>query len=219
MELTQGYNAVDFVILAIFAITVILGIWKGFVSSLTGLAGLVFGVAAAVKYYPRVEPYLGKITSLEPHASMILSMVIIFVAVQVLFLIIRFILNLLIDVTRLGWLDRTLGAVMGLLAGFLVASVAVEVLLIGIPEWTALKESRLAPPVHGLAQRAVEAAPQSVKEQLQQVVDKWKGTKEQTAPKPKEQEAPPKEKPRPQSGNPFVPPAAHTGSAPPGASR
>lgn len=199
MEFFERYNLIDLIIIGMLFITLILGIWKGFIRSLTGLASLVLGVVLAVKYYPAVEPYLGKISSLDPHISMILSMVIIFIAVQVVFVVIRRVLDALLDLTRLSWLDRVFGAAMGLVAGFLVVAAAVEVMLLGIPEWPLLKESRLARPVDQLARGALQYVPKSARDQLQALISKWQGTGEGLTAQSPKQMTPPK-------GPPSVPP-------------
>jgi len=183
------------------AIAAILGIWKGFIRSLAALASLVLGVVLALKYYRAVEPYLGKVSSLDPHISTVLSMVIIFIAVQGLFVILRRLLDALLDLTRLGWLDRVFGAAMGAAGGFLVVVAVVETLLVGIPEWPVVKESRLARPVDDLARRTLQYAPRSWTEQMQAFIDQWKGmqgvstaqpTGERSAPAKGQPSAPPK---------------------------
>lgn len=175
MHVIESYNLIDLFVLGTLAIAAILGIWKGFVRSLAALASLVLGVVLALKYYRSVEPYLGKISSLDPHISMILSMVIIFIVVQGLFVLLRRILDALLNLTRLGWLDRVLGAAMGLAGGGLVAVAVCEALLLGIPEWPVVKESRLAKPVDDLARRSMQYAPRSWTDQMQAFVDQWKG--------------------------------------------
>lgn len=192
MKFLEAYNLIDIFIVVVLSITLILGIWKGFLRSLAGLASLVVGVVLAARYYPVVEPYLGKISSLDPQISMILSMVIIFVAVQAVFVVIRRILDALIDVTRLGWLDRTLGALIGLGAGFLVISAVVEMLLFGFPEWPMLRDSKLVRPVDQLARKAVTLAPKGAQDQLQSLIEKLKGTPGGPPSKPQGREISPK---------------------------
>jgi membrane protein required for colicin V production len=206
MKYAEGYNLIDLVIIALLLMGLILGTWKGFLRTLTALASLVVGVVAAFKYYTKVEPYLTKISALDPHISMILSMVIIFIAVQALFVVVRFILDALIDLTHLSWLDRIFGAAMGLAAGFLVAATGVEVVLAGVPEWPMVKESKLAPAVHEAATKGYERSPQSVKDQLQALLSKWQGTTESSSLKGPAKGEPPKG-PGPKSG-PVAPPAA-----------
>ncbi|MBI5248465.1 MAG: CvpA family protein [Desulfomonile tiedjei] len=178
MAFIESYNLIDVFILGTLLITLILGTWKGFVRSLTALASLVLGVAAAVRYYSLAQPYLSKVSSLDPQISSILSMVIIFILVQIVFLAIRWILDALLNVTKLSWLDRIFGAAMGLGAGFLIVAAAVQVILIGIPEWPLVKTSKLIGPVDQLAVKGMNYAPKQARDQVQSLIAKWKGTQE-----------------------------------------
>ncbi len=190
MNPVDAYNAIDLFIMGTLAVTLILGIWKGFVRSLTALASLVAGVVLAIKYYPAAQAYLSKISSLDPQISMILAMVVIFIVVQVVFVVIRRILEALIDLTRLTWLDRIFGAAMGIVAGLLVVAAAVQVMLIGIPEWPLVKTSRLVKPVDQLTGKAVTYAPKQARDQWHSLVTKWKGTQELAPLTPQHQAAP-----------------------------
>jgi membrane protein required for colicin V production len=178
MELMETYNLIDLCVVGTILITLILGIWKGFVRSLTGLAGVILGVVLAAQYHKVVAPYLAKISSLDSHISMILSMIIVFVVVQVAFVVIRRILDKLLDVTKLSWLDRVFGAAMGVAAGFLVVASAVQGLLIGVPEWPLVKTSKLVGPVDRLTDKAIAYAPPAAKAQWQAFVSKWKGSQQ-----------------------------------------
>ena len=113
------------------------------------------------------------------------------------------VLDALLDLTRLSWLDRVFGAAMGLVAGFLVVAAAVEVMLLGIPEWPLLKESRLARPVDQLARGALQYVPKSARDHLQVLISKWQGTEEGTAAQSPRQVTAPK-------SPPFVPPQTST---------
>ena len=178
MHFIESYNLIDLFIIGTLLTTLIFGIWKGFVSSLTALASLVLGVVLAIKYYPQVVPQLAKISSLDPNISMILSMIIVFILVQAVFVLIRRVLDVLIDVSRLGWLDRTLGAAMGVSAGFLIASAAVHAVAMGMPEWQVVKESKLLNPMQALTTRMITYAPRSYVEQVETLINKWKGSKD-----------------------------------------
>jgi uncharacterized membrane protein required for colicin V production len=184
------YNFIDIFIAGTLLITFILGTWKGFVRSLTALASLVLGVACALKYYPLVQPYLKKISSLDPNISMILSVIIVFIAVQILFIVVRRILAKLLDLTRLTWLDRIFGALMGAAAGFLLVAAAVQALLIGVPDWPMVKTSKLVQPVNQLTWKGMSYAPKEARDQVQSVITKWKGIQEGTPSAPQRQPAP-----------------------------
>lgn len=178
MKFIEAYNLIDLFVAGTLLVALTLGLWKGFIRSLAAMAGVAFGVLGAIKYHSYVQPYLGKVSSLDPHISAILAMVIVFILVQVFFVLIRKLLDMLIDVTRLSWLDRALGAAMGAAAGFLVAASAVQAILIAVPEWPSIKTSRLAQPVDALAHKAMTYAPKEARDQFQQLMAKWKGTQE-----------------------------------------
>ncbi|MEW6138752.1 MAG: CvpA family protein [Thermodesulfobacteriota bacterium] len=178
MKYIEAYNLIDLFILGTLTVTLVLGLWKGFIRSLTAVAGLVVGFGAAVKYHAAVAPYLAQISSLDPNISKILSMIIVFIAVQVVFVLIRRILAKLIDVTRLSWLDRVLGGAVGLAAGFLMVAATVQALLAVLPEWPVVSSSKLVPPVHSLTGKAMAYAPQQVRDYAQTLVEKWKNVQE-----------------------------------------
>jgi membrane protein required for colicin V production len=175
MQLIDSYNLVDMFIMGTLLISLILGIWKGFVRSLTALASLVLGVLLALKYYPSVVQYLDKISKLDPQISMIIAMVIIFILVQIIFLIIRRVLDFLLDLTRLTWLDRILGAIMGIVAGLIIVAAGVQILLIGVPDWPIVKTSKLVIPIDRLTAKALLYAPKDARDQWQAFISKWKG--------------------------------------------
>ncbi len=190
MDFIETYNVIDLFIMGTLLVTLILGLWKGFMRSLTAVAGLIVGVAGALRYHSVVEPYLGRISALDPHISTILSMVIVFIAIQVLFVVIRRILTALIDVTRLSWLDRVLGGMLGVIAGLLIVASAVQVILIAVPDWPLVKTSRLVKPVNQLTNRAMTYAPGPARDYVQSLIAKWKGTPRPSPPKKPGQSAP-----------------------------
>jgi membrane protein required for colicin V production len=189
MQFIDSYNLIDVFIVGTILITLVLGLWKGFVRTLTALASLVVGVVLAVRCHGMVAPYLGKISSLDPQISMILSMIIVFILVQVAFVLIRRLLDKLLDLTHLTWLDRVLGAGIGAAAGFLVVASAVEVMLMGVPEWPLVKTSKLVVPVDRLAEKAVMHAPRPAKEQWASLMTKWKGVQDSLPQAPHRQSA------------------------------
>jgi uncharacterized membrane protein required for colicin V production len=90
-------------------------------------------------------------------------MVLVFVLAQIVFVVIRRVLEAILDFTRLGWLDRVFGAAMGVVTGFLIAAAAVQVTLIAAPEWQAVKTSVLALPVEGMTYKLLAYVPQEIR--------------------------------------------------------
>jgi membrane protein required for colicin V production len=172
------YNLIDLFIIGTLLITVILGTWKGLVKTFTALAGLVLGVALALHYYPVVQLQLKKISSLDPQVSMILSMIVIFIGVQLAFVALRRILDAILDVTRLSWLDRSFGLLLGLCGGFIIVAAAVQVLVVGIPEWPEVKKSQLVKPVQQLTAMILTHAPKQVRDQFSSLTSMLKSPQE-----------------------------------------
>ena len=195
MNFVEAYNVIDLFILGTLLITIVLGFWKGFVRTLSAVTGLILGVVGAARYYPLVEPYLSRISSLDPQICSILSMVLIFIGVQVVFVLIRRILDALIDLTRLSWVDRVLGAAMGAASGLLVVAAVVQAVLIAMPEWPAVGTSRLVRPVDGLTGKALNYAPEQIRNQLQSLIAKWKGPQESYPQAPQHRTAAPGKEP------------------------
>ncbi len=178
MSFFEQYNLIDVLIIGTLLVTVILGAWKGLLRSLTALAGLALGIILAVKYYVVVEPYINKISTLERNVSMILSMIIVFIGVQAVFVVIRHILEAILKVTRLSWLDRMFGALMGFAGGFLIVAASVQILLIGLPDWSLVKTSKLVNPVDRITDKTSQYAPPQVRDQATALFAKLKGLSE-----------------------------------------
>ncbi len=171
----EAYNLIDMCILGTLGVGFIIGLWKGFIRSLTATAGLVVGGIIAIRYYPVVEPHLGKISSLDPHVAMVLSMIAVFIGVQVVFVLVRRLLEALVDLTRLGWFDRLVGAGVGLAAGAVLVAGAVQAVVHLVPEWTEIRSSRLMEPVSELTGNALRHAPKEVQHWMDGINQKWKG--------------------------------------------
>ncbi|MFA6222079.1 MAG: CvpA family protein [Desulfomonilaceae bacterium] len=178
MSFLEASNPIDIFILATVLITFILGFWKGFVRSLTALTGLAVGVWAATAYYPLVQYQLTKISSLNPQISVIISMVLVFVLTQVVFVVIRRVLEAILDFTRLGWLDRILGSAMGVVTGLLIAAASVQIALIAAPEWKAVKSSVLAMPIEGMTYKLLAYVPQETRNQVNAMILRWRASQE-----------------------------------------
>ncbi len=173
----ESYNTIDVFVLITIGLGFVIGLWKGFIRSLTATAGLLAGVVLAARYYPVVDPYLGRVSSLDPHVAMVLSMIAIFIGVQVVFVVIRRLLEALLDLTRLTWFDRLVGAALGLVAGAVTVVGGVQVMLYLVPEWPDIRTSRLLVPVTELTNDVLKYAPGQVRDAVDTVNQKWKATK------------------------------------------
>lgn len=174
MNFIEASNPIDLFILATILITFIMGFWKGFIRTLTALAGLAVGVWAATTYYPLVQGQLIKISALNPQISMIISMALVFIVAQVVFVILRRVLEAVLDFTRLGWLDRIMGAAMGVVTGFGISAACVQIVLLAAPEWQAVRSSVLAIPIESATYRLLAYVPSETRGQMDSMISKWR---------------------------------------------
>ncbi len=141
----------DFIVLAILAVSLILGAWRGLVSEVLALAAWVLAFLAAKHLGPLATPYLERFVA-EPLLQQGGAFVAIFVATLLLLGLARLLLRELLHAVGLGFADRTLGAIFGLTRGLLVIFLLVVVGgLTNMPKQTWWQEATLAPPLETAA--------------------------------------------------------------------
>ncbi|HZP66723.1 MAG TPA: CvpA family protein [Rudaea sp.] len=154
-------NFADYLIVAALALSVLMGLWRGFIGEVVALAcwavafwtAWTFGDALAAKF-----------TSISlPSARLLLGYAICFVAVLVAGTIVAFLLRKLIAGSGLSGSDRLLGMVFGLVRGLVL--VTLTVLILGFtplprdPWW---HQSQLLPAFQQSAQWVSERLPPEV---------------------------------------------------------
>jgi Uncharacterized membrane protein, required for colicin V production len=117
-------NWLDIIIIIIGIIFGVLGLWKGAIKAAFGIAGLIGGVALAGHYYGR----LATILSSEGAAwAGIAAYVIILVATLVVASIIGWFIAKLVHITMLGWVDRLVGCILGVVIGGMLCAAALAI--------------------------------------------------------------------------------------------
>ena len=123
LELT----AVDWILLAVLALSFLLGLWRGIVQEVLSLAGWVAAFYVSQMYAPLAAAWL----PMEGSSQMLryaAGFVVVFVAVLVATVLVSFVVKKLISAVGLGPLDRLLGSVFGLMRGVVIL-LAVTVLV------------------------------------------------------------------------------------------
>lgn len=115
---------VDWVLIAVLAISVLIGILRGFTREVLGLATWILAIAAALL----LAPYAARL--LEPHISVpsiraASAHGLVFLAGLLLGSIVTGVVSLLVRKSPLSSVDRTVGGGFGLVRGLLLAVVAV----------------------------------------------------------------------------------------------
>ncbi len=107
----------DIVLIVILLINVIFGFWQGFIRACFSLAGIVIGIILASNYYSSLAESLGFISN--PGTANIVAFVLIMIAVAVVAMITALLLRKLLEVIKLGCIDRIAGGILGLIIGTL----------------------------------------------------------------------------------------------------
>jgi membrane protein required for colicin V production len=117
-------NAVDWAIVAVVAISVLLGVWRGFVREILALVGWIAGIWLAIRY----APVLGR--ELPAELAMIevrigLAALAIVLGTLIAAGILAWLIGKLLSAARLTGTDRFLGALFGLLRALLIVLLVV----------------------------------------------------------------------------------------------
>lgn len=146
---------IDLLLLAMLAVSVLLGLWRGLVYEVMAILGWLVAYFACPYVAPWIQPWLPT-EQMGPSLREALSLVLGFIAVLIVWGLSAKLLRALIHATPLSLLDRLLGGGFGVLRGVLIALLAV--VLVGMTpaaQSETWKQSQLAPilqtTLHGLS--------------------------------------------------------------------
>ena len=124
-------NWLDIVILVVLVMATIFGLRTGIIKAVLSLAGLIFGVILAGRYYAPLAEQLTFIP--QAGAAKIVAFALILIGVMVIAGVLAKLLKWAVSVVMLGWVNRLGGAVFGLLMGatFCGALLAIWVKFLG----------------------------------------------------------------------------------------
>jgi len=115
----------DIIVLAIILILTVIGWWKGLVKQFFGLAGIVAGYILALKFY---QPAAKLLTGFHPATARIIGFVAVFLACLLAAHLMGWIVGRLTAGSKLGFLNRVGGALLGFLKGCVVVCILVVIL-------------------------------------------------------------------------------------------
>ena len=180
-------NYLDIAIIVFLSIGLIRGFFRGIISEIASILGIVAGFWAAHRYYEglafQIAEWLSDKESIwvqNPAYVKILAFLVIFFAIVLLISFIGWGIKYIAKMTRLSWLDRFIGGLFGLVKGALISTVIIMILTLFLPkgESPILKESLLAPYVSVVTEQAIKAVPEDWRtefmDKLEVLKDQWK---------------------------------------------
>ena len=156
-------NYFDIIVIVILGYCLIRGIFRGLVKELSSIIGVFGGFYAAYTYYPVLAKPLSKWIANAGYLN-ILSFLIIFCGVFIIISILGIIINYLLKIVFLGWLDRVSGAMFGAMKGILIVSVLLIALTAFLPKGTpVIKDSLLSPYVTLISEKMAKVISKDMK--------------------------------------------------------
>ncbi len=120
-------GAIDIVILACFLPAVVLGIKRGLVKQIVALAVVVLGIHLSLRFSDPLQAYLAQMVKWEPFWTKAVSFTVIFLAVALLLSLLGKLVEKVIKIAMLGWLNRLLGLLVAMIAAALVVGTLVYI--------------------------------------------------------------------------------------------
>ena len=152
-------NLFDVALLVVACLLVLIGVIKGLVRILIGIAALVAAFALAAKYHQPLAQRLQWI-DLPDEPLMLSTYVLIFIGVMLAGGLVAWLLRKVLKAAMLSWADRLAGAALGLVATMLVAALLVLPIVAYSPySDSLLRRSVLAPYVAAVADLASPLVP------------------------------------------------------------
>ena len=156
---------IDWIIVAVLAVSVLGGFIQGFLRSIVSLGGLMLGVVLAAGNYGRLARPRRTMVRSEMAADAI-AYLIIAVLVVVIVALIGKILSKMVHKIGLGCLDRLVGAVFGLFQGALLVTCFILVTLAFFPKAQWLAQSRMPRYFFGACHLSTRISPDKLAERI-----------------------------------------------------
>lgn len=118
---------IDILILLVIALGAIVGFVKGFIRQLASILGLIVGLLAAKALYATLAEQLCPAVTNSMTFAQILSFIVIWIAVPLLFALVASVLTKAMEAISLGWVNRWLGSGLGVLKYMLLISLVIGV--------------------------------------------------------------------------------------------
>jgi membrane protein required for colicin V production len=121
-------NFIDLILILIILLFAIQGFRKGLIYEIASLAGLILGIYASFHFAGYLEGYLAEYLNVPEKYSAVTAFILIFLLVVIVLHLVGKIIENIIDLVALGFLNKLAGSVFGLAKGIVLLSLAFLVL-------------------------------------------------------------------------------------------
>lgn len=126
-------ETIDIIVAAVCFLFFILGLFKGIIKIIFAISGFLVALFLGYFLYPAVSIILSQNITFfmnNPIISSVASFIIIFIVVNLLFLLVSFLLTSVLRALKLGWIDKLIGGVCSLFVAILIWSLAFNVVVV-----------------------------------------------------------------------------------------
>lgn len=156
----------DYAVLAVFGVSIVLGVLRGFVREVLSLASWAVAFVAAYAFAPIAAPLLPAAIASEPLRLLAAFLSLFFVTLLTMSLG-TLALAQLVRTLGLGFVDRTLGLAFGIARAALIVVGAVLVSgLTELPRQPVWRDALLSPPLEALAVRLRPLLPEALRQNI-----------------------------------------------------
>ncbi len=164
-------NNLDILLLLIVGLSILAGLMKGLIREVFSLAGVLLGIILALVFSPPLSVYLGRWIPFA-NAAYGAALFLIFTVTIVATTLLSHMLTKAIEVASLGFMNRLLGGVFGILRGALIGlMIVLGLTLILDPGHNILASSRVTPYLALGARAVAPVLPAGVRKALLERLD------------------------------------------------
>ena len=118
-------QTIDIIISALLLIGLISGLRDGLVKQIASLAGVIGGLLLGRAFYMPVGEWLIDVLGFSSEAAYVTAFILILIVVPLLFSLVGWLVSKLLSAICLGWINRLLGGLVGVLKFALLAGVII----------------------------------------------------------------------------------------------
>ena len=118
-------ETIDIIIAVLLVVGLISGLRDGLVKQIAGLAGLIGGLLLGRAFYMPVGAWLTGTFGISVEAAHITAFIVIMIVVPLLFSVVGWLVSKLLSIICLGWVNRLLGGLVGVLKFALLAGIVI----------------------------------------------------------------------------------------------
>lgn len=119
---------IDIVILVLLAISAISGFMKGFILSIASMAGFILGIILSLSFAGSVKDILISITGSDAQYMYLAAFLICFATIVLLVYLLGKLLEKVIKIVELGFLNRFAGALLGIIKTLLFIAIFIHLI-------------------------------------------------------------------------------------------